>query len=211
MELCSNSAEISAISCRKVAAAIVFRDVSSFETDSVQSDDHLIREVLAGNRDAYADLVRRYERHVHAAAWAILRNHHAAEDATQETFIKAYNKLATLRTPCTFGPWLLTIVRRTATDRVRSKGRLVLVPDLPDLPSLDVTANRDTPAEDEAALVLSAVARIPDREQQVLLLRYFDDLAVADIAALLGCPVGTVTKQLSRALARLRGRLKETP
>ena len=64
--------------------------------------------------------------------------------------------------------------------------------------------------EDDAALILSAPRGIPDREQQVLLLRYFDDLAVADIAALLGCPVGTVTKQLSRALARLRDRLKET-
>lgn len=179
-------------------------DVTSDETHSAQADDHLIREVLAGNRHSYADLVRRYERHVHAAAWGILRDHHAAEDVTQETFIKAYNKLATLRAPRLFGPWLLTIVRRTATDRARSKSRLVLVPTLPDMPSFDA------PAEDDAALILTAVACIPDREQQVLLLRYFNDLAVADIAALLGCPVGTVTKQLSRALTRLRDRLKET-
>jgi RNA polymerase sigma-70 factor, ECF subfamily len=179
--------------------------VKSADIHSVQPDDHLIREVLAGRRDAYADLVRRYERHVHAAAWAILRDHQAAEDVTQETFIKAYNKLSTLRTARRFGPWLLTIVRRTATDRARTKNRLVLVAALPDMPSLDA------PAEEDAALVLLALARIPDREQQVLLLRYFDGLAVADIAALLGCPVGTVTKQLSRAVARLRDRLKEIP
>ncbi len=180
-------------------------DVPSIETRSVQSDDHLIREVLAGNRDSYADLVRRYEHLVHAAAWAILRNHHTAEDVTQETFIKAYGNLPTLRTPSMFGPWLLTIVRHAATDCGRKKSRLVLVPTLPDMPS------HDAPAEDDAALILSAVACIPDREQQVLLLRYFDNLAVTDIAALLGCPVGTVTKQLSRALARLRDRLKEKP
>jgi|SRR5579863_3958876 len=179
--------------------------VPTSETHCMHSDEHLIREVLAGNRDAYADLVLRYERHVHAAAWAILRNHHSAEDVTQEAFIKAYHKLATLRTPRTFGPWVLTIVRRAATDRAGIKSRLVLLPTLPDLPSFD------PPADDDATLILSAIACLPGREQQVLLLRYFDDLTVANIAKLLDCPVGTITKQLSRALARLRHHLKEKP
>jgi len=174
-----------------------------FETHSVQPDDHIIREVLAGQRDAYAHLVRRYEGHVHIAAWGILRDHQAAEDVTQETFVKAYNKLNTLRAPSKFAPWLMTIVRRTATDLARSRNRLVLVSTLPDVSS------PESPAEEDAALVLSALAGIPDHEQQVLLLRYFDDLAVADIAVLLDCPVGTVTKRLSRAVSRLRDRLKE--
>lgn len=182
-------------------------DVQSSKAHSLQTDDDLIREVLAGNRDVYADLVRRYEHHVHAAAWAILRNHHTAEDVAQETFIKAYSKLATLRTPRNFGPWLLTIVRRTATDRARSANRLVLVSTLPEPTALDQPIETET--EEEAALVLAAVACIPDGEQQVLLLRYCDDLAVAEIASLIGSPVGTVTKQLSRALTRLRDRIKE--
>jgi RNA polymerase sigma factor (sigma-70 family) len=64
---------------------------------------------------------------------------------------------------------------------------------------------------EDAARILSALAHIPDHEQQVLLLRYFDDLAVADIAARLGCAVGTVTKKISRALTRLRDHLQERP
>jgi RNA polymerase sigma-70 factor (ECF subfamily) len=55
------------------------------------------------------------------------------------------------------------------------------------------------------------VARLPDHEQQVILLRYFEDLSVADIATQLGSPIGTVTKRLSRGLSRLRDRLKEMP
>lgn len=179
--------------------------MASLESQSVQSDEHLIGEVLAGRRDAYADLVRRYEGHVHAAAWTILRDHQAAEDATQESFVKAYCNLATLRTPRTFAPWLLTIVRRTATDLARNKNRLALVRALPETQSVD------SPEDEDAALVLSALAHIPDHEQQVLLLRYFDDLAVADIAARLDCAVGTITKRISRALTRLRDRLKERP
>ena len=79
----------------------------------------------------------------------------------------------------------------------------MFVPTLPDTPSIEV------PAEEDAAQVLAELARLPDHEQQVLLLRYFDDLPVADIAAFLRRPIGTVTKQLSRALTRLRDRLKE--
>jgi len=69
----------------------------------------------------------------------------------------------------------------------------------------------DTPAEEDAALVLGVLSRIPEREQQIVLLRYFDGLAVADIASRLGCPVGTVTKRLTRALGRLRDRVRELP
>jgi RNA polymerase sigma-70 factor, ECF subfamily len=179
--------------------------VTSSETHAERPDAHLIHEVLAGRRDLYAVLVRRYERHLHAAAWAILRDHHTAEDVTQDTFIKAYSKLATLRTGRSFGPWLLAIVRRTATDRARIKNRRILVAVPPETPSLDA------PAEEDAAFVLGALGHIPEREQQIVLLRYFDGLAVAEIASRLGCPVGTVTKRLTRALGRLRDRVREMP
>ena len=175
------------------------------QTRTERSDDDLVREVLTGNREAYADLVRRYERQVHAVVWAIVRNHQIAEDMAQEAFIKAYGKLATLREQGKFGAWLLLIARRTATDFVRNKDRLVIVPTVREIPA------SPSPAEEDATVVLSALTRIPDREQQVLFLRYFDDLAVADIAHILGCPVGTVTKSISRALSRLRDYLKEKP
>jgi RNA polymerase sigma-70 factor (ECF subfamily) len=175
------------------------------EARLLPTDEQLIRQVFAGDRGAYADLVRRYERHVHAVAWAILRDHHAAQDAAQDTFIKAYGQLATLRSHRSFGAWLLTLARSTAADRARGKKRLVFVSDVPDAPTTDL------PADDAAAIVVAAVNHLPPHEQQVILFRYFDGLPVAEIAALMGCPVGTVTKQLSRALARLREQFKETP
>jgi RNA polymerase sigma-70 factor (ECF subfamily) len=169
-----------------------------------QPDDHLVREVLGGSRDAYAILVRRYERQAHAAAWAILRDHHAAQDVAQDAFIKAYDQLGRLRQLRTFGAWLLTIARRTAADRVRATNQLVFVPTVPE------TLTIDAPAESDADVILTLVASLPSREQKVLLFRYVDSLPVADIAMLLDCPVGTVTKLLSRALSHLRDRLKET-
>jgi RNA polymerase sigma-70 factor, ECF subfamily len=171
----------------------------------LQTDTQLIHDTLRGHPDAYAELVRRYERMVHAAAWAVLRDHHAAQDITQETFLKAYRQLPTLRTPGTLCSWLLTIARRAATDLARSPKRLVSVAVVPETPSLD------PPPEEDAAHLLAAVAALPEHEQHVLLLRYFDDLPMAAIAARLDRPVGTITKQLTRAIARLRDRLKELP
>ena len=170
-------------------------------------DHDLISQTLAGNRLAYADLIRRYERPVHATAWAILRDHHAAQDITQETFLKAYRQLPTLRTTQTFAPWLFSIARNAATDLARSRRRLIPVPNLPETPSLDPAPTGD----EDAALLLAAIAQLPNPDQHLLLLRYFNDLPVALIADILSSPVGTITKQLSRALAQLRKLLKETP
>jgi RNA polymerase sigma-70 factor (ECF subfamily) len=169
------------------------------------SDATLIGEILAGGHDRFALLIQRYHRAVHAAAWAIVRDHHAAEDVAQETFIKAYRQLATLRRPEMFTAWLLIIARRGATDAARAHKRL------PDVAIADAPADPTTPtdAEESAAQLLDAIRRLPGHEQHVVMLRYFEDLPVAGIAARLGRPVGTITKQLSRALARLRTRLEE--
>jgi RNA polymerase sigma factor (sigma-70 family) len=186
-------------------ARAVYKDVMWLKSRTEQSDDLLVRDVLDGNGVAYAELVRRHERLVHAAAWAILRDHHAAQDVTQETFVKAYRGLAGIRLRNAFGPWLLTIARRTATDVARARRRTVSIPDLPH------NAPADAIDEDGSALLLAALARLPDHEQQVVLLRYFEDLPVADIAARLGGTVNTITKRLSRGLGRLRAQLKEMP
>lgn len=177
--------------------------VASFTNPSEPSDERLVRDVVAGRRDVFAHLVRRYERLAHAAAWAVLRDHQLAEDVVQDSFVKAYTKLNTLRTPRTFGAWLLTIVRRTATDRARRRHYLVPVATLPETPSL--ISNPD----DDAKMILDAVTLLSESDQQLVLLRYCDGLAVADIAVRLDCAVGTVTKALSRALARLRNQFKE--
>jgi RNA polymerase sigma-70 factor (ECF subfamily) len=170
-----------------------------------QSDELLIRQILGGNTPAYAELVRRHERLVHSVAWSIIRDHHAAQDVTQETFIKAYRKLADVRSHNAFGPWLLTIARRTATDWVRTRRSTVSIPDIGQMSSADPGD------EEQAAMLLAALARLPTHEQQVLLLRYFEDLPVAEIAERLASPVGTITKRLSRGLDRLRKQLQEFP
>jgi RNA polymerase sigma-70 factor (ECF subfamily) len=156
--------------------------------------------VLAGDRNAYAQLVGRYERAVHAAALEVLRNHHAAQDAAQEAFVAGYRHLGSLRDVAAFGAWILRIARHEAVRMARQRSRMPIVERTADVPAPPCNGQLD----DGAQLLLDRVSNLPEQERVVLMLRYFGSQSVAEIAHVTGRPLGTVTKQLSRAVARLR-------
>ena len=76
----------------------------------MKNDDvQLIQRVLEGDDTAFSTLVRKYQRSVHALAWRKIGDFHIAEDITQDTFLKAYQKLSTLKEPQSFASWLYVI------------------------------------------------------------------------------------------------------
>lgn len=170
----------------------------------MESDAELVAAVLAGRREPFATLVRRHERAVQAVAFAVSGDHHAARDTAQEAFLQAFQKLPELRDPASFGGWVRAIARHKALSDARR---------LPRTAPLDVAAGVPGPSPEHngemPARLVEAVTRLPEHEQSVVMLRYFDGHAVKDIAAMIGRPVGTVTMQLSRARERLRGWLME--
>ena len=164
----------------------------------MQSDAELVEAVLDGDRASFGVLVQRYERAVLGVALGILGDYHAAQDVAQDALVTAYVELRTLRS-C-FASWILGIARRRAIDvwRGRSRRRREKVP-------LDsIAADADEQLDDMVKQVFEAVDRLPKRQRQVILHRYCDGLSVREIAEATGSPVGTVTKYLSRARARLR-------
>ena len=164
------------------------------------SDSDLVTAVLAGDRNAYAFLVGRYERAVHAAALEVLRNHHAAQDAAQEAFVAGYRHLARLRDAAAFGAWILRIARHEAVRMARQRSRMPIVEPPGDVPA----PQRNGQLDESSQLLLDRVSRLPEQERVVLMLRYFGSHSVQEVAQVTGRPLGTVTKQLSRAVARLR-------
>jgi RNA polymerase sigma-70 factor (ECF subfamily) len=166
------------------------------------ADADLVRATLAGDRQAFGELTRRYQRAACAAAWSVLHDRHAAEDAAQDGFLTAYTRLGDLRAPAAFGAWLLRIVRQKALRLAERTRALAPVPDVPANPA-------PVDLDDESRRLLAAVLSLPEPECQVVLLHYFDGHAVAAVASILGRPVGTVTKQLSRAYERLRAPLED--
>jgi RNA polymerase sigma-70 factor (ECF subfamily) len=172
----------------------------------VQSDADLVRAVLNGQKQAFAALVKRYERSVRAAAMNLRSDHESVQDIAQEAFLKAYENLPALRRPEAFGPWLMKITRRCALNMVRQR------PTETALDPADVSSvqGADGRLNEEEQRLLAAVLKLPESEKQVVMLRYFSGQSVREVAEVLGRSVSTVTKQLSRAHKRLRNILKES-
>lgn len=171
----------------------------------LRTDADLAAATLSGDREAFAELVRRYEAAVRAQTLSVLRNHHSAQDAAQDAFVLAYERLADLRDGSAFGGWLLRIARTRALDVARRRQ----VGPLPEGDGLPSPAGRNGQLDETSHRLLEAIDRLPDHERLVVMLAYFDGRKVKDIADMTGRPISTVTVQLSRARARLREMLKE--
>jgi len=170
----------------------------------VQSDAELVKAAIQGHREAFAELVKRYERMVYAVALDILRNAHAAQDTAQDAFVAAYQKLRGLRKPAAFGSWLLKIARHQAIRRLRLRVKTLPL----DEARLATTANCDGQFDVDSRGLLAAVTKLPAHQRQVVMLRYFSGHSVREIAEITARPIGTITVQLSRARKSLRKRLE---
>jgi len=192
--------EIIFLSHLRLELALNSRSASVWKGSNVQTDAELVNAVLDGEKQAFAVLVKRYERPVRAVALDILTDYHSAADVAQEAFIKAYQQLEELRKPEAFGAWLMKITRRIAFDSARRK----LKESRLEMKAEAFIENPDGQLDEEKQRLLAAVVKLPRSEKQVVILRYLGDNSVKDVADIVGRSVGTVTKQLSRAHKRLR-------
>ena len=173
----------------------------------------LIAAAAAGDGDAYARLIRRYEGLAFRVAAAVTGSAADGQEAVQNAYLRAYRSLGRFREGAPFRPWLLKIVVNEARNVRRSEerhGRLGLrareaVPVAGSSPDERVTANEDV------ASVLAGLARLSASDRLALALRYFADLSDRDAAGLIGIPEGTYRVRVLRALRRLRATLEEAP
>ena len=165
--------------------------------------EDLVDQSKQGNLQAYGLLIEHYERTVLAAVLAILNDKHLAEDVTQEAFLQAYQKIQSLRDATSFPYWLLKIARREAIRTARKQRRRSTLPiEHGDEPSLDHPDN--ALLDEEKQQLLQQLQKLTTNEQMTISLRFFDGHSTSEIANITGRPIGTVTKQLSRALAKLK-------
>ncbi len=174
----------------------------------MQTDTELIEAVLAGQREVFAQLVNRYERAVRATALAIVHDHHTAQDVAQDTFVTAYEKLASLRDGSAFGGWIIRIARNHAADALKQRSKNVSRQN--DWSTCAEREGRNGQLDEDFRHLLAAVTRLPEHERTVVMLHYFSGHKVAEIARITGRPLSTVTVQLARARDRLRDWCKES-
>ena len=173
------------------------------ETES-QSDESLVRRAQAGDDRAFGLLVGRYMRAAYAVSLSVTGRHEIAEDAAQEAFMVAIQRLDDCRTPERFAGWLMTIVRNRARNLVRRE----VLRDTDVVPETAASRGR-TPEEATEHTELrerleTALQRLPEVQREIVLLHDLEGWRHREIAEHLGIPSGTVRSHLHFARKALR-------
>ena len=173
------------------------------------TDVELIHRVLDGDDSAFTVLVKKYQKSVHALAWRKIGDFHIAEEITQDTFLKAYQELATLKKPQSFASWLYVIAANHCSTWLRKKR--LRTERLEDTRLQKATYSGHVIAENERVtveaqreVVKKLLAKLQESERTVVTLRYFGEMSSAEIGAFLGVSANTVRSRLRRAQQRLK-------
>ena len=174
-------------------------------------DEAIVREVLAGHGEAFAELVRRYQDYAYGTAIGMLSDFDLSRDVVQEAFLCAYRDLGKLKDAARFGGWLHGIVRNMARRALRELGRVrALAAEMGGLPEIvDPSPRPDESAVDteRRQIVREALHRLGGPNREAISLFYVDGLSYADIAGYLGVSEGTVLGRLQRGRAELKKEL----
>jgi RNA polymerase sigma-70 factor (ECF subfamily) len=178
--------------------------------EQLPSEQGTLREAIAairgGDQEAYAQIIRLYQKRLFSLALMIVRDRAGAEDVVQEAFIRAYAHLHRYEEIRDFYPWIATIAVRIAQNWRRSRARLQTQDD--DAPHAELAAPQDVLGEilvdERAAQLWQLVSRLPRGERTAVLLFYQQDMKVTDVARVLGVTPGSIKTLLFRAREKLR-------
>ena len=170
----------------------------------------LVERAAKGEEAAYAALVRLHSDRLFSIAYRVLRDQYLAEDALQQTLITVWNELPRLRDPDRFDAWTYRLIVRASSAEARREKRGSKVQLLPE----DADA---APGPDEFRVVVDrdqlerGFRRLSPEQRAVLVLQHYEGLSLAEIADVLGIPVGTVKSRLHAALVKLQEVWRASP
>jgi len=170
----------------------------------------LIQRAKNGDMAAWEPLVLEHQQPVFRYAYLLLGDPDDAEDIAQETFLRAWRFLARFDSTRPLRPWLLSITSNLASNRRRSAGRYLsaLMRAFRDEPP-PATLEEKSTKRMQADCLREAVQTLNMADQQIVYLRYFLDLSVAETAEALNIAQGTVKSRMSRALDKLRNIIRD--
>lgn len=178
------------------------------------SDHDIVQQVLAGNREAFAHLIERYKTRIFQTTYRMLKNREDAEEAAQDTFVRAFRGLAKFRADAAFATWLYKICYNVCLNYLEKKRHA-----RPRAPEAEMARLTDPVSPDhifahreKETLVENALEDLPEHFRQVLILYHAQQLSYQQIAEILNLPINTVKTHLFRGRALLRRRiLQELP
>lgn len=188
------------------------------------ADLDAVERCLAGDREAFGEIVERWQDRIYGAVLRMVRDTELARDLAQETFLRAYAKLSSFRGGAAMGTWLYSIALNQVRSEMRKRaaqkyGAPVSLDALSggggdgdgprfEPPDAAPDAHERAVTKEETQLLLEELALLDEEHRAVLVLREFQDLPYEEIAQVLDVPVGTVRSRLHRARGELRDRLR---
>jgi len=197
-------------------------EVPSSDGRAGQDERELVRQAQAGERQAFNRLVLAYQDRIMTLCVRLLGDRQEAEEAAQDTFVRAYRSLAGFKSEALFGTWVYRIALNTCHNRQRSWWRrltrkAVPVED-PDDPETDrpgrqvadtsMMPDRDMEAGQTRAAIGQALSKLPKIHRELIVLRDMDDRPYEEIAEMLGVTLGTIKSRLARAREAMRAELE---
>ncbi|HHR86112.1 MAG TPA: sigma-70 family RNA polymerase sigma factor [Candidatus Acetothermia bacterium] len=169
----------------------------------VQDEVSLLRASLAGETDAWGEIVVRYKEAVFGLCLGFLRNRADAEDLTHDAFIRAYTNLHRYKLEKKFSTWLFTVASNLCRNRLRYRRYHPVI-----APPDHVNGGNDpahiVASEDRSNAVRQAIDRLPSSYRAPLVLRYYNELSYKEIAEILSLPEGTIKTRIHRGKLLLK-------
>ena len=176
----------------------------------MSSDQNLVYLARQGSKGAFDKLVRKYRDQMLALAYDFVNDYELAGDITQEAFINAYRRIRDFEERAKFSSWLYRIVVNTSLDALRIKRQRSVLSVGNDINPDDLPA--DTPhisADGPDDRLIAALQGLAENQQTAIILRYFHDKDIYEIADILACSESTVRVHLHRAIRKLGDLIKE--
>lgn len=181
-------------------------------------DTPLIAKALAGDEDAYAKIMERYNGQLYHLMYKMVRRREEAEDLVQEAFIKAFRALASFNDEFAFSTWLYKIAVNNCIDHLRKKRLQVYSYDKPiaakdgelqrEYPDKEETPDKELLSSEKSQIITAAIYELPEKYKTAIVLRHREELSYEEIATKLNLPLGTVKARIFRAREMLKRKLK---
>ncbi len=180
-------------------------------SEMAKNDQEIIKLIKAGDVSAFKELVVRYKDRGFSLALRLLKNREDAEEALQDSFLRAFRGLEDFRQDAKFGTWFYRIVYNVCLTRIERASTLPIfdpnvddeVNELLEIPAMDASPVEELEQKELASLLQQKIKTLPEQYSVVLSLFYFQQLGYEEICDVLGLPLGTVKTHLFRARTML--------
>lgn len=177
-----------------------------------KTDDYYIKEILKGDSGMFSPLVEKYSHLAFSLSMKLLNQREDAEEAAQDSFVKAYNSLGSFHSNSTFKTWLFRIVYNTSISKLRTrKNSEVKIEDI-NISDAEIQATENTidqlNTKERQKYLQAGLARLNQEDQALLRMYYFDDLSVDEVSLITDLSVSNVKVKIHRSRKKLLQELK---